>query len=287
MGDDEYLSAFQCVLLPVAQDFKPQLILVSAGFDAALGDVGGCCVTPAGFAQMTRMLQSICPKLVLALEGGYKLGPMSNCVSACIRALLGKKVSLCADVRPKNEARLSIERGLRSHRPCWASLRTAESTNCITATSIPLGCPASSSLMAENAASSMESLGAEDTEEPCSTSTGCQPLGATGRRKKKERAVTGVSISTRNAAIGNWKGDMKKLARRELEINCSLLKIESLKEGAGDSSHGKWRKLSAKDRALLEDEDDLRWQLREISAELGELKSLAKDDVLRMYSGCR
>lgn len=46
MGDDEYLAACQRVLLPIALNFNPQLILVSAGFDAACGDVGMCSVTP-------------------------------------------------------------------------------------------------------------------------------------------------------------------------------------------------------------------------------------------------
>lgn len=42
MGDAEYLTAFLQVVLPVATEFNPQLILVSAGFDAAVGDpLGG------------------------------------------------------------------------------------------------------------------------------------------------------------------------------------------------------------------------------------------------------
>merc|ERR1712137_575488 len=132
MGDDEYLYALKCVLLPIALDFKPELILVSAGFDAATGDVGGCNVTPDGFGQMTRLLQDICPKVVLTLEGGYKLGPMSACVTACTRALLGDHVALPCDVRPKREARLSIERTLGSLRPFWNSLRSIETVDIMT-----------------------------------------------------------------------------------------------------------------------------------------------------------
>ena len=49
MGDAEYVAAFQQVLMPIATQFNPELVLISAGFDAADGDpLGGCSITPAG-----------------------------------------------------------------------------------------------------------------------------------------------------------------------------------------------------------------------------------------------
>ena len=49
VGDVEYLAAFWHVIMPIATSFAPDLVLVSAGFDSALGDpLGGCCVSPAG-----------------------------------------------------------------------------------------------------------------------------------------------------------------------------------------------------------------------------------------------
>lgn len=49
MGDAEYLAAFRQVLMPIATQYNPDLVLVSAGFDAAEGDpLGGCCITPTG-----------------------------------------------------------------------------------------------------------------------------------------------------------------------------------------------------------------------------------------------
>ena len=51
MGDAEYLAAFRRVVMPVAQAFAPDIVLVSAGFDSARGDpLGGMDVTPVGFA---------------------------------------------------------------------------------------------------------------------------------------------------------------------------------------------------------------------------------------------
>ncbi len=94
MGDAEYRRVWTQVLLPVAQAFAPELILVSAGFDGAEGDeMGGCRVTPqGGFGEMTRMLMAGVPsaqgRVVLALEGGYKLSVLAECVEACLTALM-------------------------------------------------------------------------------------------------------------------------------------------------------------------------------------------------------
>lgn len=49
MGDSEYIEAWSQVLMPIARQFNPDLVLVSAGFDAAKGDpLGGCSITPTG-----------------------------------------------------------------------------------------------------------------------------------------------------------------------------------------------------------------------------------------------
>ena len=70
VGDADYIYAFQKVVMPIAYEFKPQLVIVSAGFDAAAGDpLGGCEVSPAGYAHMTHMLMPLAEgKLVLVLE---------------------------------------------------------------------------------------------------------------------------------------------------------------------------------------------------------------------------
>ncbi|VEL19560.1 unnamed protein product, partial [Protopolystoma xenopodis] len=57
LADAEYLAAWRCFIEPVATQFRPDIILVSAGFDAALGHpdaLGGYAVSPACFAWMTR-----------------------------------------------------------------------------------------------------------------------------------------------------------------------------------------------------------------------------------------
>ncbi|KAL1507004.1 hypothetical protein AB1Y20_007866 [Prymnesium parvum] len=90
-GDAEYLAVWREVLMPIATAFRPDLVLVAAGFDAAEGDpLGMCHVTPLGYAKLTRQLQQLAGgKLVLALEGGYSLAATSASAAGCMAALLG------------------------------------------------------------------------------------------------------------------------------------------------------------------------------------------------------
>ncbi|RHY97586.1 hypothetical protein DYB31_015341, partial [Aphanomyces astaci] len=70
VGDAEYLAAFDSLLMPIFRAYAPELVLVSAGFDSALGDpLGRCRLTPPGYAHLTHMLSSLAEgKIVLALE---------------------------------------------------------------------------------------------------------------------------------------------------------------------------------------------------------------------------
>lgn len=92
MGDSDYLFAFQHVVMPVAIDFNPDMVIIAAGFDAAHGDqLGGCFVTPACYAHMTHMLKSLANgRLVACLEGGYNLEAISRSALAVTRVLMGE-----------------------------------------------------------------------------------------------------------------------------------------------------------------------------------------------------
>nr|XP_020444885.1 histone deacetylase 10-like [Monopterus albus] len=91
MTDADYIAAFQQLLLPLAYEFQPQLVLVCAGFDAAFGDPKGeMNVSPPCFHILTHLLMSVAEgRLVLALEGGYNLQSTAEGGAACVRALLG------------------------------------------------------------------------------------------------------------------------------------------------------------------------------------------------------
>lgn len=70
MQDGDYIYAFQRVVMPIAQEFNPDLVILSSGFDAAPGDeLGECFVSPAAYGHMTHMLKSLASgKLAVVLE---------------------------------------------------------------------------------------------------------------------------------------------------------------------------------------------------------------------------
>jgi len=94
-GDEEYLRAFNEVLVPVARRFQPQLILVSAGFDAHWADhMAMMRVSVKGFAQMVMILKELAAelcqgRLIFTLEGGYNLRVVSSSIEAIFNVLLG------------------------------------------------------------------------------------------------------------------------------------------------------------------------------------------------------
>ena len=92
-GRKEILGAFQEKLLPAAEAFRPELVLISAGFDSRVGDpLGNFLLTDADFADLTRLLREIADKhaggrLVSMLEGGYSLEGLAAGVRAHVEAL--------------------------------------------------------------------------------------------------------------------------------------------------------------------------------------------------------
>ncbi len=86
--DTDYVGAFDEVLLPILRRFEPEVVLVSAGFDAHREDLlGGMDLTEAGYAVMVERLRALGRPLVLALEGGYALPALTRSVAACVDAL--------------------------------------------------------------------------------------------------------------------------------------------------------------------------------------------------------
>lgn len=92
-GDYEYIKTFREILLPIAREFRPEFILVSAGFDIHFNDLlGSMRVTPEGFVALTRLLletaNEVCNgKLALVLEGGYSLEALRDSVKAVLLEL--------------------------------------------------------------------------------------------------------------------------------------------------------------------------------------------------------
>lgn len=124
MGDADYIYAFQQVVMPIATEFDPDLVIIAAGFDAAEGDMlGGCNVTPAGYAHMTHMLMSLAGgKLAVCLEGGYNLESIARSACAVGKTLMGEPPDRLENTSPTISAVDDIKGVLRQQSKFWASL---------------------------------------------------------------------------------------------------------------------------------------------------------------------
>jgi acetoin utilization deacetylase AcuC-like enzyme len=93
-GDEAFCSLVEHVVLPLAHDYRPTLLLVSAGFDAHVDDpLAGCRVTDDGYAAMAASMRRLADELGVGLgillEGGYDLGALARSVAATLAAAGG------------------------------------------------------------------------------------------------------------------------------------------------------------------------------------------------------
>ena len=95
-GDEAYLRLMDKLILPVLREFNPDLIVISSGFDACIGDkMGNFRVTPICYGLMTRLIINASEKnkVALVLEGGYNLCTMPRAIGCCIYSCLqGEKL---------------------------------------------------------------------------------------------------------------------------------------------------------------------------------------------------
>lgn len=131
MGDAEYLAAFRSVVMPIANEFAPDVVLVSSGFDAVEGHpppLGGYTLTSKCFGYLTRQLMTLAEgRVVLALEGGHDLMAICDASEACVSALLGNQLDplpqVLLDQRPNQNAVSSIEKVIETHSKYWRSMQ--------------------------------------------------------------------------------------------------------------------------------------------------------------------
>ena len=115
-GNAEYVAAFEQVIVPAVQRFQPELILVSAGFDAHLADpLADMAVTEEGYGFMAARIQQLADehadgRMVWVLEGGYRLEAIARSAATVLRVLLGDDDG----ARPAGEPRADIARLLEA-----------------------------------------------------------------------------------------------------------------------------------------------------------------------------
>ena len=89
-GDDDYVRALDEIVLPALASFAPELLLVSAGFDAHERDpLAQMRVTADGFRELARRARGLAPQVGAVLEGGYNLETLPGLVEAALDGFTG------------------------------------------------------------------------------------------------------------------------------------------------------------------------------------------------------
>ncbi|XP_053491986.1 histone deacetylase 4 isoform X2 [Ictalurus furcatus] len=131
IGDTEYLAAFRTVIKPIAQQFSPDVILISTEFNTVDGHPashGGLRVSAKCFGLLTQNLMELSGgHVVVVLEQGHDITAVCEASKACVNALLENQVaSLSDDVlmkKPCAAAVQSLHRVLQIHSQYWSSVR--------------------------------------------------------------------------------------------------------------------------------------------------------------------
>uniref|UniRef100_K7G4D8 Histone deacetylase n=1 Tax=Pelodiscus sinensis TaxID=13735 RepID=K7G4D8_PELSI len=135
VGDVEYLAAFRTVVMPIANEFSPDVVLVSAGFDAVeghLSPLGGYSVTAKCFGHLTKQLMKLAGgRVVLALEGGHDLTAICDASEACVSALLGVELDpldqALLQQKPNVNAVTTLEKVIEIQSKHWSSVKRCAS----------------------------------------------------------------------------------------------------------------------------------------------------------------
>ncbi|KAG5366241.1 Histone deacetylase HDA1 [Yarrowia sp. B02] len=125
-GDADYIYAFQKLVMPIGMEFDPDFVIVSAGFDAAEGDLlGGCKITPSGYGHMTHMLKGLASgNLAVVLEGGYTLEATAKSALAVTKVLLGEApLPLPAAFKPTSATISVVQDVVETQSQYWRCLQ--------------------------------------------------------------------------------------------------------------------------------------------------------------------
>lgn len=200
-GDADYLAVWDHVLIPIAKEFRPDIIIISAGFDAAIGDpLGGCCVTPCGYAILLKKLMEFAQgKIVMALEGGYNLDSLANSVLACVEVLLEDKPIIGLSEAYPFESTLRVIQSVREELCTFWSILKGELPKKLTSRKTPLIQISSSDSDVENDNSSHTI--SQDLEK--AVQDVIQPL--------SELRVGAHSNDEVNTGCSSWRSELSKI----------------------------------------------------------------------------
>ena len=124
-GDAEFSRAFDEIVIPIARQFAPDFVLVSAGFDCDGRDpLGGLDVSPAGITMLAQACKRIADetaggRLVAVLEGGYDLSAIDEGVAAVLDVLRGETRTPTLNTGDARRADTVITRARTAQSPYW------------------------------------------------------------------------------------------------------------------------------------------------------------------------
>ncbi len=127
-GDAEYINIYDKILKPIAHEYRPELVLVSAGFDPYFKDpLGGMKLTRAGFGALMDIVKTIAEdacsgKVLLTLEGGYNPDGLRDGVGAVLQSLMGKP-HRSGEINASPASEQVIRRITAVQKKFWKSLR--------------------------------------------------------------------------------------------------------------------------------------------------------------------
>ena len=119
---DSYLAAFVRIVLPVVEQFSPDWILISNGYDAhRLDPIGGLRLESEHYGWLARSLAGLLPtqKIVAFLEGGYDLGALRESSTATVDGLAGNTVAFELPTTVSGAARRVVDLAIESLSPYW------------------------------------------------------------------------------------------------------------------------------------------------------------------------
>ena len=127
-GDQDFARIMDELVAPVARQYRPDCIMVSAGYDThVLDPLGGMAVTTAGFAYMTKIMVDLAAelcngRLVLALEGGYNLQALADGVLASLHEMSGEgglPTAAFTDLAQKKRPLPALDAALAAAKKHW------------------------------------------------------------------------------------------------------------------------------------------------------------------------
>jgi acetoin utilization deacetylase AcuC-like enzyme len=132
-SDTDYANIFRHLLLPIARRYRPEIVLVAAGFDIHRDDpLRSMTVTESGFARMTRLLMEVTKelcggRLVFALEGGYNADALKDSVATVLLELSGRSSIPVGEMGQSEDRQLQrIEKTIQQvraiHKKYWKDL---------------------------------------------------------------------------------------------------------------------------------------------------------------------